>query len=69
MITLVRIVAVLALLTLLACGTEGSATGGTPSPPQSAGTVVTLRVGGSEEYRLLLTDPEDIAVARQWYCI
>ncbi len=33
--------------------------------PQPEGTVVTLRVADAEEYKLLLTDPDDIAVARK----
>jgi hypothetical protein len=35
------------------------------SEPTSDPVVVTFRVGGDEEYRILLTDPADIAVAQQ----
>lgn len=37
-----------------------------PSPSRPAGTdavVVTIRTAGDEEYRILLTEPEDIAIA------
>ena len=39
----------------------------TPSspPPTSEAVVVTLRVADAEEYRIRLTDPEDIAVAQR----
>lgn len=36
----------------------------TPTP-EAGPVVVTLRVAGSETYRVLLTDPADIAIARQ----
>lgn len=36
-----------------------------PSQPAEAdGVVVTIRTAGDEEYRILLTDPEDVAVAQ-----
>ncbi|MDH4335524.1 MAG: hypothetical protein OEW24_09800 [Chloroflexota bacterium] len=46
---------------LSACSTD------TPNPspsPSPAGTVVTFQVG-EEQYRILLTDPADIEIARQ----
>jgi hypothetical protein len=39
-----------------------------PSPTSGAdseGVVVTIRTAGDEEYRILLTDPEDIGIAEQ----
>ena len=67
---------VLAAAALAACGTPGTPTNapgspspGTPTPPSSrapsepVGVVVTVDAGG-ETYRILLTEPEDIATAR-----
>jgi hypothetical protein len=54
-----------ALIALTACGSGGTATGPISPTPAPEGTVVTIKVAGAEEYKLLLTDPEDIAVARQ----
>jgi hypothetical protein len=45
-----------------------SAPSPTPAPsqkPGAEGVVVTFRVADVEEYRVLLTDPEDIAIAEQ----
>lgn len=36
-----------------------------PSGGAGAGVVVTFRVADAEEYRILLTDPEDIAIAER----
>lgn len=47
------------LVVLAACA--GSAT----STPQKEGVVVTLRVAGAEQYRIRLTDPADIEIARR----
>jgi hypothetical protein len=47
----------LALLTLAACGAQSGA-----APSQ--GTIVTFRVADTEEYRIRLTDPADIAAVR-----
>ena len=47
------------LVVLAAC--VGSAT----STPQKEGVVVTLRVAGAEQYRIRLTDPADIEIARR----
>jgi hypothetical protein len=54
------------MVLLAACSTSGGP-GSDPSSPRSPspeGVVVTIRVV-DEEYRILLTDPADIAVARQ----
>jgi hypothetical protein len=47
------------LVVLAACA--GSAT----STPQKEEVVVTLRVAGAEQYRIRLTDPADIEIARR----
>lgn len=66
---------VLAAVALAACGTPGTPTNapaspspGSPTAPPSAapspvGVVVTVDAGG-ETYRILLTEPDDIATAR-----
>ena len=54
-----------ALIALTACSSATSPVVRTTPAPQPEGTVVTLRVAEAEEYKLLLTDPDDIAVARQ----
>ena len=41
----------------------GSPSPSTSQPAGTQGVVVTIRTAGDEEYRLLLTDPDDIAVA------
>lgn len=58
--TMFRLTLVLsALAELTACG--GAAT----STPQTEGVVVTFRVAGVEEYKIRLTDPADIEIARR----
>jgi hypothetical protein len=47
---------------LAACG---GTTAPTQPPAASTGVVVTLRVAGAEEYRIRLTDPDDIAKAQK----
>jgi hypothetical protein len=47
---------------LVGCG--GIAPSGQPAP-QPGGIVVTVRVADAEEYRLRLTDPDDIGIAQQ----
>ena len=47
---------------LVGCG--GIAPSGQPAPTP-VGVVVTVRVADAEEYRIRLTDPDDIAVARK----
>jgi len=47
------------LLWITACGESASAT------PQKEGVVVTIRVADVEEYRIRLTDPADIEIARK----
>ena len=47
---------------LAACGS--AAPSGQPAPTLS-GVVVTLRVADAEEYRIRLTDPNDIAIAQK----
>src|SRR5215475_11086903 len=47
---------------LAACG--GAVPSGQP-PPASTGVVVTFRVAHTEEYRIRLTDPGDIATAQK----
>lgn len=49
-------------LALVACGTTGESPG---TAPESEGVVVTFRVADAETYQVLLTDPADIAIARQ----
>lgn len=50
------------LMAMLAgCGPMASSS----LPPISGAVVVTLRVADAEEYRIRLTDPEDIAVAQR----
>jgi hypothetical protein len=44
---------------LTACGESAIAT------PQKEGVVVTFRVADREEYRIRLTDPADIEIARK----
>ena len=38
----------------------------TPAPSVADGVVVTFRVANQENYRVLLTDPADIQLARAW---
>ena len=47
------------LVVLSACAPSA-----TPTPPQE-GVVVTFRVAGTEQYKIRLTDPADIEIARQ----
>ena len=47
---------------LVGCG--GTAPSGQPAPTPG-GIVVTVRVADAEEYRLRLTDPDDIGVAQK----
>jgi len=59
-------VAATALVAVLGACSPGASPSPSPSPSPSAGAgavVVTIRVG-DETYRILLTDPADIAVAR-----
>ena len=44
---------------------EGPSPSASGSEAASGPVVVTFRVGGDEEYRILLTDPADIAIAEQ----
>ena len=53
-----------ALLTGCATASPSGSSPPSPSPADSAGTVVTFQVG-DEQYRIELTDPADIAIARQ----
>ena len=53
-----------ALLSACAASTPSASSLPSPSASASAGTVVTFQVG-EEQYRILLTDPADIAIARQ----
>jgi hypothetical protein len=46
---------------LVGCG--GTAPSGQPAPPP--GVVVTVRVADAEEYRIRLTDPQDIGIAQK----
>lgn len=61
MTTLVR-GALLSALMLTACSPATPSP--SPSPSPGAGVVVTFRVN-DEQYRILLTDPADIAIARK----
>jgi hypothetical protein len=47
---------------LVACGTSATPIQPTPAP---MGVVVTLRVADTEEYRIRLVDPDDIAIAQK----
>lgn len=53
----------------LATPTASGAASGTPAAPSQdggeRGVIVTFRVADAEEYRILLTDPEDIATAER----
>jgi hypothetical protein len=42
-----------------------AACGGTAAPAPPPGVVVTLRVADAEEYRIKLTEPDDIAIAQK----
>ena len=58
--TLFRLTLILfSLAWLTACGNSAVAT------PQKEGVVVTFRVADFEEYRIRLTDPADIEIARK----
>jgi hypothetical protein len=48
-----------------ASATNGPATPPASEPAGTEGVVVTFRVADVEEYRVLLTDPDDIAIAEQ----
>jgi len=50
--------AILMLITLAACGNSND------EPANSEGAIVTFLVAGREEYKIQLTDPADIEVAR-----
>lgn len=57
----------LVLAVVSACSGGGSGPSPSPSPtpsPSPAGVVVTVRVADAETFRILLTEPDDIAVAR-----
>lgn len=55
--------ALLALpLVLAACGDDDDGNG---TPPAGEGVIVTFRVAESEEYRIRLTEQEDIDIARK----
>lgn len=55
--------ALLALpLVLAACGNDDDGNG---TPPGGEGVIVTFRVAESEEYRIRLTEQEDIDIARK----
>lgn len=55
--------ALLALpLVLAACGDDDDGNG---TPPTGEGVIVTFRVAESEEYRIRLTEQEDIDIARK----
>jgi len=58
--TFSRLTLILCVLALLTACVE-SAT----STPQKEGMVVTIRVAGGEEYKIRLTDPADIEIARK----
>jgi hypothetical protein len=58
---------ILTVALLTACGAPSASPTHSSSPPSSddpSGVVVTFRVG-EEEYRILLTDPADIEIARR----
>lgn len=60
MVPLFRLTIILFVLVgLTACGSSAIAT------PQKEGVVVTFRVADFEEYRIRLTDPADIEIARK----
>jgi hypothetical protein len=60
MVPLFRLTLILCVLAgLPACGNAGVAT------PEKEGVVVTFRVADVEEYRIRLTNPADIEIARQ----
>jgi hypothetical protein len=50
-------------LSAMLAGCGGVAPSGQPAP--TAGVVVTVRVADAEEYRLRLTDPDDIGIAQK----
>ena len=52
------------LLSGCAAARPGGSSSAAPSSPSGTGTVVTFQVG-DEQYRIALTDPADIAIARQ----
>jgi hypothetical protein len=52
------------LLSGCAAGSPGGSSSPAPSSPSGTGTVVTFQVG-EEQYRIEMTDPADIAIARQ----
>jgi hypothetical protein len=56
------VAAALIVVLVVACTTAPPAS---PEPDPGEGVVVTFRVAGSEEYRILLTDPADIDNARR----
>ena len=58
------LVLVLAVV-LAACAGAGAGASPSPSSPSPAGVVVTFRVADREEYKVRLSDPADIAVARR----
>jgi hypothetical protein len=49
-------------LVFAACGDDDN---GATTPPAGEGVIVTFRVAGSEEYRIRLTEQEDIDIARK----
>lgn len=53
-----------ALLSACSAAKPSASTPPSPSPSTSASTVVTFQVG-DEQYRIQLTDPADIGIARQ----
>jgi len=51
-------------LSVILVGCGGRTSSGQPAP-SPAGVVVTVRVADAEEYRIRLTDPDDIGIARK----
>lgn len=61
-LTLIALSASLSAFALAACGDDDD---GEPTPPAGGGVVVTFRVADSEEYRIRLTEQDDIDIARK----
>jgi hypothetical protein len=63
--TVVALILALAAIVASCAGSDGSGSASPTAAPSSGPVVVTFEVAGDEHYKILLTHPDDIAIARQ----